>query len=76
MGLVVAGMGVTECLLKDLGIELINSGPSFFNSALWERCDEGESFGRWISFGIDEFDHCRGIDKESSRLLAQNLDVG
>ena len=39
-------LGVAECLLKDLGILLVNSRLSFLNCTLWEGNDEGKSFNK------------------------------
>ena len=57
ISLVIAWMDTTECLLEDLGVELVNSRPSLFNSALREGSNEGKPFSQQNILQSHKFDN-------------------
>ena len=61
---------------QDLGVEGVSAGLPFVSSVLWKRDKDSEPFWRLMMRGCHELDDCRRVNKKTSRLLTDDVDIG
>ena len=66
---------VTIPMLQDLSIQIVNTRLPFLSSVLWKRDEEGKPVWGLVVSGSYKFDCCGCIDEQTSRLLAEEIDV-